>query len=107
MAQRFARKVALVTGAAKGIGRAVAEAFVREGGSAAGFDFDGDGVRETASIVGDRSLAIEGDVRLEADAGRAVRETVEAFGGLDVLVSNAGVVRYATTHELTEEDWDF
>jgi meso-butanediol dehydrogenase/(S,S)-butanediol dehydrogenase/diacetyl reductase len=107
MAERFVGKIALVTGAAKGIGRAVAEAFVSEGGSVAGFDFDGDGVRETASLIGVRSVAIEGDVRREADAERAVRETVDSFGGLDVLVSNAGVVRYATTHELTEEDWDF
>jgi NAD(P)-dependent dehydrogenase (short-subunit alcohol dehydrogenase family) len=106
---RFGGRVALVTGAGKGIGRAAAIAFAAEGGAVGALDFDGDAVKETVAHIeesGGRAIAIHGDVRKGADAERAVAGTAEAFGGPDVLVSNAGVVRYAATDRLTEEDWD-
>jgi NAD(P)-dependent dehydrogenase (short-subunit alcohol dehydrogenase family) len=84
-------------------------AFAAEGGGVGAMDFDPDAGKDTVATIeeaGGRALAIHGDVRKSADAERAVAETADAFGGLDVLVSNAGVVRYAATDRLTEGDWD-
>jgi NAD(P)-dependent dehydrogenase (short-subunit alcohol dehydrogenase family) len=102
-------KAALVTGAAAGIGRATAERLARAGAAVAVFDRDGAGaarVVEAIGAAGGRALAVTGDVAVAADVARAVAETVAAFGGLHVLVNNAGIVRRATVVETTEEEWD-
>ncbi len=86
---------ALVTGGARGLGRAVAERLVRDGGDVALLDVDATVERAAREIAGLRAgskvVGLRGDVSREADVRSAVRETVAALGGLDLLVNNAGV----------------
>lgn len=82
-------KRALITGAASGIGRAAAARFTTEGAAVALLDRDGPGVLEAAAEIG--ALGLAADVRLEAEIEAAVAEAVDALGGLDILVANAGV----------------
>ena len=85
----LAGKRALITGAASGIGRAAAARFATEGAAVALLDRNGPGVLEAAAEIG--ALGLAGDVRLEAEIEAAVAEAVDALGGLDILVANAGV----------------
>ena len=90
---RLKDKVALVTGAGSGIGRAVALLFAREGAAVAASDISLANARETVNMIeesGGRGRALSGDVSEAADAERMVRDTVEAFGRLDILVNSAG-----------------
>jgi len=98
-------KRALVAGAGSGIGRAVLEAFQEEGAKIAAMELDNHKA-ERVAVELPGCVVSHGDATARTDAQAAVRKTVEAFGGLDVLVSNAGVVRYAATDRLTEEDWN-
>ena len=102
-------KVALVTGAASGIGKATALLFAREGAAVVLFDLDEPGGRATARAIedeGGRALFVRGDVTRDADARRAVDETVARYGRLDILFNNAGIIRRATVVDTSEEDWD-
>jgi NAD(P)-dependent dehydrogenase (short-subunit alcohol dehydrogenase family) len=86
-------RVAIVTGASKGIGRVTSEAFAREGAAVVCAARSADLVRETAARIeraGGRALAVVGDASVEADARALVAATVKAFGKLDTLVNNAG-----------------
>jgi NAD(P)-dependent dehydrogenase (short-subunit alcohol dehydrogenase family) len=106
---RFDGKVAVITGAAKGIGRATAEAFVREGAAVAAVDLDGDALQEVTKQIKDRGgkvLAVQADVSKRADAERAAQEVVRAFGGIDYLCNIAGIQTYGTIVETDEETWD-
>ena len=106
----FAGKVAFVTGAANGIGRAAALAFAREGASVVVADVSEQGNQETARLVeqaGGRSLAVRCDVAREEDVKAALEKTIGTFGRLDVAFNNAGVEQPLTaTVELTEKEWD-
>jgi NAD(P)-dependent dehydrogenase (short-subunit alcohol dehydrogenase family) len=105
----LAGKAALVTGAAKGIGAAVAQLFARYGASVAIMDRDTEAAESCAGAIraaGGRALAVAGDVSIAADAQRAVAEAVVAFGGLDLLVNNAGIQTYGTVETMPEEEWD-
>lgn len=85
-------RVAMVTGAGRGIGRGVALAMAEAGARVGLVDIDGDTVEETAALVrdaGGEAFATQGDVAGRADCERAIAGTVDAFGGLDVLVNNA------------------
>jgi len=85
-------RIALVTGAGRGIGRGVALALAEEGARVGLIDIDGETVAETARMLeaqGAKALSIQGDVGRRADCEAAVARTAEAFGGLDVLVNNA------------------
>jgi 3-oxoacyl-[acyl-carrier protein] reductase len=86
-------KVAIVTGAASGFGRAIAERFALEGARVILADINGAGVREVAAGFGDSVIAVTCDVSRKADVEAMVRAATEAFGGLDIMVNNAG-----TTH---------
>ena len=107
----FAGKVAFVTGAASGIGRAAALAFAREGASVVVTDVSVQGAQETARLIeeqGGRALSIRCDVTRVDDVRTALDKTVEAFGRLDVAFNNAGVEpkKLAATAELDEDEWD-
>jgi NAD(P)-dependent dehydrogenase (short-subunit alcohol dehydrogenase family) len=110
MTKRFKDKVIIITGAAMGIGKAAALAFASEGGSVAIADIseaDGQDTVRQINEAGGEAIFVRCDVSQSEDVQRLVKETVAAFGGLDVLYNNAGVVRYGTVVELSEEDWDY
>jgi 3-oxoacyl-[acyl-carrier protein] reductase len=87
-------KIAIVTGAASGFGRGIAERFAHEGASVVVADLNGAGAEEVARSLGKASIAVQCDVSLKADVDAMVRTAAEALGGLDILVNNAG-----TTHK--------
>lgn len=102
-------QVALVTGAGQGIGKASALTLGQHGLRVAVVDIDGQTAEETSSEItaqGQQSLALQADVGDLNDIDRMVRQTIETFGQIDVLVNNAGVTRRAYIMDLSEEDWD-
>ena len=99
-------KVALITGAAGGIGRAVLEALAGAGAAVVAFDIDGDGAADAVAGLGDTAIAVGGDVTSEAAVARAFAEAVAAFGGLDIVVSNAGIASSAAIGETTLAEWE-
>jgi 3-oxoacyl-[acyl-carrier protein] reductase len=92
-------QVALVTGGSKGIGAAIAQALAAAGASVGSTSRSGGGPSAPNLIQ------IKADVRKPEDAERAVRETVEAFGGLDILVNNAGVGAFVNVADMSIEQW--
>ena len=102
---RLAGKVALVTGAGSGIGQTTARRFTEEGARVAVADVRGDAARETAGEL-EGAIAVELDVASRPSVEAGLQAVVEAFGGLDVVVNNAGVTIVGAAHELSEEDWD-
>ncbi len=105
----LAEKVALITGGASGIGRATAHSFAEAGAAVAVMDVDEPGGQAVARDItgsGGRALFVAGDVSRSDDCRRAVERTVAAFGGLDILINNAGIIRRASLLETTEEEWD-
>ncbi|WP_327682436.1 SDR family NAD(P)-dependent oxidoreductase [Kitasatospora sp. NBC_00458] len=103
---RLAGKSCVVTGAANGIGRAVAERFAREGASVVATDLDGDGLRRLAERLPQAVSTVVGDVSRDEDARRMIRAAVERHGRIDVLVANAGVIPLMEITEAGAEDWD-
>ena len=99
-------KVALVTGAAGGIGRAILDAFVNAGAIVAGFDIDADGAQEAVARYGELGLAISGDVTDEQSVIDAYAAVIDAFGGVDIVVSNAGIASSSPIGETTLAEWN-
>lgn len=110
MDKRFEGSVALVSGAGRGIGRAISIAFADEGGSVAVLDNDAttaEVVAEEIRSFGGRALGVTADVSNAESVNAAVAMVTKEFGGLDVVVNNAGVERYGSAEEIDEADWDF
>ncbi len=121
MSYNLKNKVAFITGAAHGQGRATALALAREGVNIVGFDiakpqtFPGyvlgevselETLRHEVELIGPRCLTFQGDVRSDADIVAAVDETKAVFGRIDILFNNAGICAYGAVDELPEDEWD-
>jgi rhamnulose-1-phosphate aldolase/alcohol dehydrogenase len=99
-------KVALVTGAAGGIGRAVLDALSRAGACVVAFDLDADGAADAVAHLGPTGISVGGDVTSEAAVAAAFASAVDAFGGVDVVVSNAGIASSAPIEETSLKEWE-
>ena len=106
---RLKDRVAVVTGAAAGLGRAIAERFAAEGAVVALADLDGDGAVAAAKRIeaaGGRAAAYTVDISQRELTQKLMRDIAERHGRVDILVNNAGVTRYRPFLEMTGEDWD-
>jgi len=102
-------RTALVTGAGRGIGYALAQALAEAGADVACVDLDGDSAQRAAqefAKLGVRTLGIQTDVTRKAEVMAMVAAVVERWGRLDIGVNNAGIARGGPAEELSEEDWD-
>jgi len=104
----FVGKTAVVTGAASGIGKAIAVALAAKGCHVVLVDLNEDataGARDEVEAAGGRALVVAADVRHPAEVVEVYRRTLEAFGNVDILINNAGVLRVGPALEATDEDW--
>lgn len=103
-------RVAIITGAATGIGKAIANVFAKEGSDLTIADVDIDRAKITASEIekdtGRKTLALKVDVSKKSNADEMVEKTIEKFGKIDILVNNAGIYRPLPFFDFTEELWD-
>jgi NAD(P)-dependent dehydrogenase (short-subunit alcohol dehydrogenase family) len=105
---RLAGKVALVTGAAQGIGRASAETLAAEGARVVALDLQGDRIEHTVRAIagqGGTAEAFVADIARREDVRRAVERCIERFGALDILVANAGIATIAPFLEMDDASW--
>jgi len=109
IAMRLKGKVAAVTGAGRGIGRAIALTLAREGAAVVVSDVDLETARQTAEEIragGGQAIAVKVDVTSRQDAAALTDKAIQSFGKLDILVNNAGMYPSAPIVEITEEEWD-
>lgn len=102
-------KVAVVTGAGSGIGRAIAERFAREGAKVGAWDLNGDGVRETVATIiaaGGEAIAVEADCSVAETIADAANQTRAAFGEIHILVNNAGIAPFVPYFDITDAQWE-
>jgi 3-oxoacyl-[acyl-carrier protein] reductase len=104
MSGRLQGRVALVVGAARGIGAGIAERFAEEGARVMIADTEGETGNATARNLGGQFVAI--DISQKAGAERAIAATIEAFGGLDIVVQNAGIYPWSLIENIEPEEWD-
>jgi NAD(P)-dependent dehydrogenase (short-subunit alcohol dehydrogenase family) len=103
------KRTAIVTGARRGIGRAIALALAKEGANVVVSDISQEDCQKVVNEIeklGRKGLALKCNVTSTAEVEDMVRKTVEKFGKLDILVNNAGIIAYKPFLELTDEDWD-
>ncbi|MBE9573596.1 MAG: 3-oxoacyl-ACP reductase FabG [Proteobacteria bacterium] len=107
---RLKDKVALVTGSSRGVGRAIALAYAREGASVVvnytANQTAGEEVVTAIKEMGEKAVLVKADVSKAADAEALVQKGVDEFGGIDILVNNAGLSRPAMLLKMTEDQWD-
>jgi len=108
MVSRFKNRVALVTGAAMGIGREIALRLANEGADLVLFDLSEKvhDVVDEARKLGVEALGVTGDVSRRVDVERLISEAVRVFGKIDILVNNAGIYPFKPFLEMSEDDWD-
>jgi D-sorbitol dehydrogenase (acceptor) len=103
---RLDGKTALITGAARGIGLAFAQAYVREGARVAIADIDTARAQDAAAGLGDAAIAVEMDVTNQASIDAAVAQTIEKLGRIDILINNAAIFTAAPIIEIDRADYD-
>ncbi len=106
---RLKDKVSVVTGAARGIGEAIALTFAKEGSHVAVLDLIADQasrVAEKVQAMGRKSLAIGMDISKSPEVNRAIQQVLDKFGRVDILVNNAGICQAKAIEQITEEEWD-
>ncbi len=106
---RLQNKIAIVTGAGSGIGRAIAFAFVKEGAKVVVADWSEKGGKEVVEQIhkaGGEAVFVKTDVSKAEDIDKMVKACLNKFGRIDILVNNAGIVKFSAFHEISEEDWD-
>ena len=107
---RLPNKVAIITGGSRGIGKAIAVEFAKEGANVVlVVDKDVEGANKVAGeveAIGRKTLVVKADVSKRSEANRIVEETLKSFGRIDVLVNNAGISQVAPSVELSEEEWN-
>jgi NAD(P)-dependent dehydrogenase (short-subunit alcohol dehydrogenase family) len=106
MNSRLQNKTAIITGAGTGIGRAIAVAFAHEGANVALVGRRKRELEAVAGEIGARAVAISADVSDAISIAKAIDETADRFGGVHVLVNNAGVLHVGTAEQISETQWD-
>ena len=107
---RLADKIAIITGAGRGMGRAIALRFAQEGAHVVVADINAEPVHATAAAVealGRHSVPLRVDMGEVADIDTLIRRTLDTFGRLDILVNNAGVTKALDLFDITPDDWDW
>ena len=104
---RLGGKICIVTGAAQGFGKGIAEELYKEGATIVIADMNEPLAKQVAAEMGERAVAIAVNVSDEESVAHMVAQTVEKFGGLDLMLSNAGVVRSGPLAQVEKKDFDF
>ena len=98
-------KTAIITGSARGIGRATAELFAAEGAQVTINDIDGDIAEQAAGEIKGETVAVSGDLTKPGACDEVVQKTIDAFGKVDILVNNAGYTWDGAAHKMTDEQF--
>lgn len=103
---KLENKIAIITGSAEGIGKAIAVEFVEEGAKVVIADINFEKAKATAEELGEKAIAIKVDVTDSSQVEAMVNKSIDHFGKIDILVNNAGVVRKGWVKDLPEKTWD-